>query len=292
MTKPLPSPPLGVTVSGGFEPDEHDAAERRVQVERWNGAARSLEQDSVAHEEPLEIQIEGVGIAVLMRTPGHDEELALGYLLSERAVEDASQVISIRHSSTAREPEADGNTIQVVLGPGVERSLERFRRSGYASASCGVCGKATIAAALLELSPLSSALSVSADGLRAMPFALRSAQSAFDTTGGLHAAGLFTPKGELVLAREDVGRHNAVDKVLGAAARRRITPGEHVLFVSGRTSLEIVQKAAACGVPIVAAVSAPTSLAVRYAASLGVTLVGFVRGERLNVYAHAERVLG
>ena len=291
MTKPLPNPP-DIAVSQSLESDDDEAAERRVAVERWNDGVRSLDEDRVAHEEPLEIQIEGVGIAVLMRTPGHDEELVLGYLLSERAVQDATEVVSIRHSTTAREPEAEGNTIQVLLGPGVERSLERFRRTGYASASCGVCGKATIDAALLKLSPVVSALRVGIGAIRAMPTSLRGAQPAFDTTGGLHAAGLFTPQGELVLAREDVGRHNAVDKVLGAAARQRLATGEHVLFVSGRTSLEIVQKAAACGVPVVAAVSAPTSLAVRYAASLGVTLVGFVRGERLNVYSHAERLVG
>ena len=291
MTKPLPNPP-DIAVSQSLEPDDDEAAERRVAVERWNDGVRSLDEDRVAHEEPLEIQIEGVGIAVLMRTPGHDEELVLGYLLSERAVQDATEVVSIRHSTTAREPEAEGNTIQVLLGPGVERSLERFRRTGYASASCGVCGKATIDAALLKLSPVVSALRVQIAAIRSMPAALRGAQPAFDTTGGLHAAGLFTPQGELVLAREDVGRHNAVDKVLGAAARRRLATGQHVLFVSGRTSLEIVQKAAACGVPVVAAVSAPTSLAVRYATSLGVTLVGFVRGERLNVYSHAERLVG
>jgi FdhD protein len=291
VTKPLPNPP-DVAVSRVVEPDDDEAAERRVAVERWNDGVRTLDQDRVAHEEPLEIQIEGVGIAVLMRTPGHDEELVLGYLLSERAVQDATEVVSIRHSTTAREPEAEGNTIQVLLGPGVERSLERFRRTGYASASCGVCGKATIDAALLKLTPVVSALRVGIGVIRSMPGALRGAQPAFDTTGGLHAAGLFTPQGELVLAREDVGRHNAVDKVLGAAARQRLASGDHVLFVSGRTSLEIVQKAAACGVPVVAAVSAPTSLAVRYATSLGVTLVGFVRGARLNVYSHAERLVG
>jgi FdhD protein len=291
VTKPLPNPP-DVAVSQVVAPDDDEAADRRVAVERWNDGVRSLDEDRVAHEEPLEIQIEGVGIAVLMRTPGHDEELVLGYLLSERAVQDATEVVSIRHSTTAREPEAEGNTIQVLLGPGVERSLERFRRTGYASASCGVCGKATIDAALLKLTPVVSPLRVAIAAIRSMPGALRGAQPAFDTTGGLHAAGLFTPQGELVLAREDVGRHNAVDKVLGAAARQRLATGEHVLFVSGRTSLEIVQKAAACGVPVVAAVSAPTSLAVRYATSLGVTLVGFVRGERLNVYSHAERLVG
>jgi len=278
-------------VTRAYELDDDDSAERRVEVERWSGGARTRDDDRVAHEEPLELQVEGVGIAVLMRTPGHDEELALGYLLSERVVRDAGEVVSIRHSTTAREPEAEGNTIQIVLGPGVERSLERFRRTGYASASCGICGKATIAAALLELAPLSSGVKVAAGALRGMPEALRRAQPAFDTTGGLHAAGLFTLKGELVLAREDVGRHNAVDKVLGAAARDRLATGELVLFVSGRVSLEIVQKAAALGVPIVAAVSAPTSLAVRYAASLGLTLIGFVRGERFNVYTHTERVI-
>jgi formate dehydrogenase assembly factor FdhD len=134
VTKPLPNPP-DIAVSQSLESDDGEAAERRVAVERWNDGVRSLDEDRVAHEEPLEIQIEGVGIAVLMRTPGHDEELVLGYLLSERAVQDATEVVSIRHSTTAREPEAEGNTIQVLLGPGVERSLERFRRTGSSPAT-------------------------------------------------------------------------------------------------------------------------------------------------------------
>lgn len=270
--------------------DEDALSERPVTVLRYDGLQGERATDLVAHEEPLEMQLGGVGIAVVMRTPGHDEELALGFLLSERIVQHASEVVSLRHATTVSEPETEGNVLQIILSSGVSLPLERLRRNTYASSSCGLCGKATIAAALLTLAPVQSPLVSDVLSLAAMPLRLRSAQSAFELTGGLHAAGLFTPRGDLVLAREDVGRHNAVDKVIGAAARAGHAPAEHVLFVSGRVSLEIVQKAAAVGIPLVAAVSAPTSLAVRYAEALGVTLVGFVRGERLNVYSHEDRI--
>jgi FdhD protein len=270
--------------------EDDDPARRPVSVVRFQSGAARPAEDFVAHEEPLEIRLNGVGIAVVMRTPGHDEELALGFLLTERVIRSASEVLALRHCTTVSEPEAEGNVLQIVLADDVAVPLERLRRNTYASSSCGLCGKATIAAALLELAPVKSELRTDFASLCAMPVALRAAQPAFELTGGLHAAALFTANGELVLAREDVGRHNAVDKVLGAAARLGIAASQHVLFVSGRVSLEIVQKAAAIAVPVVAAVSAPTSLAVRYAEALGVTLVGFVRGQRLNVYAHPARL--
>ena len=271
--------------------DDNDSpAERRVLVERWQDGIAERTDDRVAHEEPLEIQLGGVGVAVVMRTPGDDSELALGFLLTERVITSPGDVVSMRHSTAVTEPEAEGNVLNVVLAAHVRVPLERLRRNTYASSSCGLCGKATIRAALLELSPVASELVTTPSALAAMAQALTRAQPAFELTGGLHAAALFTPGAELVLAREDVGRHNAVDKVLGAATSRGVSTRELVLFVSGRISLELVQKAAACGVPVLAAISAPTSLAVRYAESLGITLVGFVRGERLNVYSHARRV--
>jgi FdhD protein len=272
--------------------DDDDAtAERRVAIERWDGGVPSSAEDRVAHEEPLELQLGGVGIAVVMRTPGHDEELCLGFLLTERVIESAADVLSLRHLTTVSEPEAEGNVLNVVLADHVRAPLERLRRNTYASSSCGLCGKATIRAALLELSKVSSEVTVNAAALGAMAAALTLAQPGFELTGGLHAAALFTTAGALVVAREDVGRHNAVDKVLGAAAQRGMATTELVLFVSGRLSLELVQKAAARGVPVLAAISAPTSLAVRYAEALGITLAGFVRGDRLNVYSHARRVV-
>lgn len=266
------------------------ARELAVRVRRHAGAANEAALDQVAHEAPLEIQLGGVGIAVVMRTPGHDEELALGFLLSERVIRAPADVVSIRHCTTVPEPEAEGNVIRVVLAEGVAVPLERLRRNTYASSSCGICGKATIAAALETGGAVRSELVTRVPALLAMAEALRTAQPGFELTGGLHAAGLFTAAGGLRVAREDVGRHNAVDKVIGAAARAGIPLGEHVLFVSGRISFEIVQKAAACGVPVVAGISAPTSLAVRFGDALGVTVVGFVRGERLNVYSRPERV--
>lgn len=269
---------------------EDETSERVVPVARFENGEARWDEDRVAHEEPLEIRLNGVPIVVAMRTPGHDAELALGFLLTERVIARASDVTSIRHSTQVSREDAEGNVIQLVLAEGVQAPLERLRRNTYAASSCGLCGKATIEAALAELEPVRSELVTTRAALCSMATSLGRAQPAFALTGGLHAAALFTPEAELRVAREDVGRHNAVDKVLGRAALEALDMTAHVLFVSGRVSLEIVQKAAACGVPVVAAVSAPTSLAVRYAEALGLTLVGFVRGERLNVYTHLGRV--
>lgn len=269
--------------------DERDDG-RAVLVHRWEHGVLEQVLDRVAHEEPLEIQLGGVAIAVVMRTPGHDAELVLGFLLTERVIDRPEQVVSIRESSLAAEREAEGNVVNVVLVEGLRPPFERLRRNTYASSSCGVCGKATIRAALLELAPVSRRFTVAPASLGQMARALRQAQPEFELTGGLHAAGLFSPSGELVFVREDVGRHNAVDKVLGAAAGGGLLDRAAVLFVSGRVSVEVVQKAAACGIAVVAAVSAPTSLAVRFAEELGITLVGFVREGRFNVYSRIFRV--
>jgi FdhD protein len=254
------------------------------------GAMQSREE-RVAHEEPLEIQINGASVAVLMRTPGDDEELATGFLLTERIVASVNDVESVRHCTTVPTPEAEENVVQVRLTASTPFDLERLRRHTFASSSCGVCGKATIENACALAPPLDDDVRVAPAVLSRMVASLRAAQSAFDETGGLHGAGAFTSHGALVLAREDVGRHNAVDKVIGACARQGLAMPE-VLLVSGRVSFEIVQKAAAARVPIVAGVSAPTSLAIRMARALNVTLVGFLRGNTMNVYAAEQRVHG
>jgi FdhD protein len=266
-------------------------ASRTMPVLRWEEAKSGAADDQIAHEEPLEIQIGGVPVSVVMRTPGNDEELGLGFLVTERIIAGVADVVSIRHCSTAAEPEAEGNILRIVLKQGVDVPLERLRRNTFASSSCGVCGKATIDAALSTGNPVERGPVAEPQALYAMPDRLRAAQRTFEATGGLHAAGLFTPSGELVLVREDVGRHNAVDKVIGAATLGGPPPQDHVLFVSGRVSFEIVQKAAAARLAIVAGISAPTTLAVRFGEALGVTVVGFVRGRTMNVYSRSERIV-
>jgi len=277
------------------EPEPSDAHEepgpvRAARVVRWEGDVATSRDDTVAHEEPLELQIQGVPVAVVMRTPGYDEELALGFLLTERVVASAAEVASIRHCTTARSPEAEGNVVRVVLREGTEVPLERLRRNLYASSSCGVCGKASIENALGVGGPVTAEPRFAPRVLYGLPDALRAEQAAFASTGGLHAGALFDVSGRLAFVREDVGRHNAVDKLVGAAARPNLTISEHGLFVSGRVSFELVQKAAAAGVALVAGISAPTSLAVRAGEALGVTVVGFVRGATMNVYSHSRRI--
>lgn len=266
-----------------------------VEILRVQGASAEAAHDELIIEEPLELQLQGLSLAVTMRTPGHDEELALGFLLSEGVIASADEVASIRHCSTAPSPEAEGNVVRVVLREGFELSrerLERLRRNVYASSSCGICGKATIEQALSLLRPVKSAFGVPASVIHALGERLRAEQCAFERTGGVHAAGLFDARGYISLVREDVGRHNAVDKVAGALARVRLDTGAHGLVVSGRVGFEIVQKSAAIGLPIVVGISAPSSLAVRYAEALGVTVVGFARKGSFNVYSHPARITG
>jgi FdhD protein len=247
----------------------------RVEVVRWpDGAA----EDVVAVEEPLELRIGGRPVAVTMRTPGHDEELALGFALSE-GLQPRSARLPDDLAANAVELEADG------FDP------ERLQRSFYTSSSCGVCGKGALEAVAVEAPPVTSDLIVPVAVLAALPDGLREAQAAFATTGGLHAAGLFDAGGTLLCAREDVGRHNALDKVVGWAFSEGLLPlGWSVLCVSGRLSFELVQKAAVAGCPILVAVGAPSSLAVELGRDRGVTLCGFARGGRLNVYTEPWRV--
>ena len=262
-------------------------------VVRFTAGAGHDDADVVAHEEPLEIQLGATPLAVVMRTPGHDAELALGFLWTERVISHPDQVVSVRHCGQSPDPEAAENVIRAVLAESVEVDWESLRRNLYASSSCGICGKATIENALATAPPLNDASVFQAGWLSALPGRLEAAQEGFARTGGLHAAALFGPDGELRVTREDVGRHNAVDKVLGASLRAgQATLAGHTLLVSGRISFEIVQKAVAARVPLVAGVSAPTSLAVDLAREARVTLLGFLRGERFNVYGETSRVRG
>jgi FdhD protein len=234
--------------------------------------------DVVAVEEPLEIRIDGRPIAVTMRTPGHDEELALGFALSE----------GLQPAEARLPDDLAANTVELVA-PGFDS--RRLQRSFYTSSSCGVCGKGALEAVAVEAPRVASELRVPAALLLDLPERLRETQAAFEATGGLHATGLFDDHGSLLCLREDVGRHNAMDKVVGWAFNRRLLPlARSVLCVSGRLSFELVQKAAVAGCPVLVAVGAPSSLAVELAADRGVTLCGFVRESRLNVYSEPWRV--
>lgn len=275
-------------------PDAPDDDPRFVAIERLESSAgeQTHALDMVAREEPLELRVGGVAIAVVMRTPGHDEELARGFLLGERIVARSEQILGIRHCTTVDVPEAEDNILQIRLADDVELDLASLRRNLYTTSSCGVCGKASIAAALAPSRGLhvGEGLRVHASTLLGLPERLRADQRAFDRTGGLHAAGLFDRTGKVLVVREDVGRHNAVDKVFGWAAERGLVFGELILFVSGRVSFELTQKTAALGVPVIAAVSAPSSLAIELARAAGITLIGFVRGDRMCVYSGGERI--
>jgi FdhD protein len=226
-----------------------------------------------------------------MRTPGHDRELALGFLITEAVISGPDDLAAIRHETVSPDPETAGNVIRALPRSGVAVDAARARRSLYVGSSCGVCGKASLERALATAPPLDDATRFAGERLLALPERLREAQRAFAETGGLHAAALFDADGKLLVVREDVGRHNAVDKTIGWAAEAgRLPLAGHGLLVSGRISFEIVQKALAARIPLVAAVSAPTSLAVELATAGRVALVGFLRGRGFNVYGERERI--
>ena len=255
-----------------------------------SGRKRVTRRDALAVEEPLEIRVRGHSVAVTMRTPGHDQELAAGFLFTERVLRERKHLKAIAVCRASLEPK---NTLDVILAAGVEVDLARLTRHVFAASSCGLCGKASIAAVNQHFPAIRSPLKVAASTLRALPGRMLRAQRAFAKTGGLHAAALFDAKGKLLVLREDVGRHNAVDKVLGHGFLAGQLPlDSHVLLVSGRASFEIMQKALAGGIPIICAVSAPSNLAVEFARQSGQTLVGFLRGDGMNVYSHAGRVAG
>lgn len=246
--------------------------------------------DDLTIEEPLEIRVGKDPLAVTMRTPGHDEELAVGFLLSEGIIRTRADVRELAHCRLTNSP---GNVLQVVLAPQVKFTAANTHRFGTISASCGLCGKTSIAAIRQQFAGIDLArrVQIESETLLALPDKLRRAQKDFAKTGGIHAAAIFTTAGELLVLREDIGRHNAVDKAIGRAFLDDLLPlREHVLMVSGRSSLEIVQKALAAGLAIIASVSAPSTLAVSFARESGQTLIGFLRPPTFNVYSHIERV--
>ena len=274
---------------------------RKLQIEKSDGARRRTVEDRVAVEEPLEIQVaagDAAGaaaksVSVTMRTPGNDEELATGFLYTEGILASPDQLVSI---TAVGPPDAAGdgrNTIRVEFVAGVDLDLGRLERHFYTTSSCGVCGKATLEALTVagcaslsdERTTFPSAI------LLALPARVRAEQAVFRSTGGLHAAAVFGPGGEIDVVREDVGRHNATDKVIGAMLAAGTLPGRGKgLFVSGRASFELVQKALVAGIPLIAAVGAPSSLAVDTAREFGMTLVGFLRDGGFNIYAGSERI--
>jgi FdhD protein len=270
----------------------------RVTVRRpvlhLDGDGERRRQDSLAAEEPLEIRVAGKPLAVTMRTPGHDVELAHGFLLTEGVIGDKADIRTARYcDSVDDEGRNTYNVLDVELTPGVPPPDTGVERNFYTTSSCGVCGKAALDAVKLKTrhSPAEDATQISPSVLATLPDTMRDEQRVFSSTGGLHAAALFTADGSLLVVREDIGRHNAVDKVMGwALLNDRVPLAGTVLMVSGRASFELVQKAAMAGVPALAAVSAPSSLAVDLAEEQGITLVGFLRGDSMNVYTKTQRI--
>lgn len=268
-----------------------------VSIERHDGPTLSAAQDILVTEEPLEIRL-GHGpldarqefrLSVTMRTPGHDEELALGFLITEGVVADAADVVRIVPCENVKEEER-GNVVRAELHPDVELDPARWQRNLYTTSSCGVCGKSSIEAVHAQCARPLGARPLPAPGLiTALPERMRAAQTVFQHTGGIHAAALFNERGELLLLHEDVGRHNAVDKVIGAMHARpnnqQPTTDHCILLVSGRAGFELVQKCVVAGIPAMAAVGAPSSLAVQLARDSGLLLIGFLRSERFNVYS-------
>ena len=276
----------------------HVTARRRAHHLTADGAVTRPE--TLVVEEPLEIRVNGAAVTVTMRTPGSDIELAQGFLLTEGVISDREDVLTIRYCG-GRGPDGpdvhDGantyNVLDVTLAPGVKLPDVDITRNFYTTSSCGVCGKASLDAVRVmgRFSPGEDPATVAAATLRAMPGQLRTAQKVFARTGGLHAAALFDADGTMLVVREDIGRHNAVDKVIGWALEHgRIPLTSSVLLVSGRASFELTQKAVLAGIPVLAAVSAPSSLAASLAEESGLTLVAFLRGDSMNVYTRADRI--
>ena len=266
---------------------------RRPVLRVADGSA-ATRPDTLVVEEPLEVRVDGRPLAVTMRTPGDDFDLVAGFLVTEGVIRSGDEVATMRYCAGAAD---DGlntyNVIDVALAPGVAPPAPSVERAFYTTSSCGVCGKASIDAIRTRTAwPVADdPVALTPAVLAALPSTLREAQRVFDRTGGLHAAGLFTGDGSLLALREDVGRHNAVDKLVGWAARDgRLPLRGTVLLVSGRASFELTQKAVMAGIPVLAAVSAPSSLAVELATEAGLTLVGFLRGASMNVYAGAHRL--
>ena len=273
----------------------HVTERRRARHLTADGAV--IRPETLVVEEPLEIRINGAAVTVTMRTPGSDIELAQGFLLTEGVIAGREDILTIRYCAGANPNLQDGantyNVLDVTLAPGVKPLDVDITRNFYTTSSCGVCGKASLDAVRVmgRFSPAEDTVTVAAATLRAMPDQLRTAQKVFAHTGGLHAAALFDADGTMLVVREDIGRHNAVDKVIGwALEQERVPVRSAVLLVSGRASFELTQKAVLAGIPVLAAVSAPSSLAASLAEESGLTLVAFLRGDSMNVYTRADRI--
>src|SRR6266566_1266283 len=291
-----------MTVQGFWRSSLDPERVMNVYVTHWKEYVQQQREDHVTVEEPFEVRINNRSLAVIMRTPGHDRELAMGFLLTERVIHQVDDVHTIVDAT-----DDDGlplaNVVNVILPPREQQdSLTQrdnyeqhsvFERHFAVSASCGLCGKNSIDDLMLTVPPLEvEELRISASCIYELTRQLRIGQDVFTHTGGLHAAGLFTSTGELCLLREDVGRHNAVDKIIGYGLLHNTLPySRHILMVSGRTSYEIIQKALLARIPCIAAISAPSSLAVELAHRGGITLVGFLRDHSMNVYTHPERII-
>ena len=249
-----------------------------TRILRVDGDTATELDDEIVVEEPLEIRVGDKPVSVTLRTPGDDFDLAAGFLFTESIIRSADDIAEFRHWGSP-------NVVRVALRDGVKVDLQRLQRHFYSTSSCGVCGKTSIEAVRVQTSPLARKLALPREMIVSLPDKMRAEQKSFDATGAIHAAGIFDASGALLRVREDVGRHNAVDKVIGSFFREGVTLDQHVLVVSGRTSFEIVQKAVVARVPVLAAVGAPSTLAVELAQEMGLTLLGFVREGRFNVYA-------
>lgn len=264
-----------------------------TQVSEWDDGSLRRKDDYLAAEEPLEIRIGENPLSVTMRTPGHDSELAAGFLFTEGIVQRRDQILQLDADPPPSSVQPNrGNVIVASLSPEALPDFDKMRRHFFASSSCGICGKASIDAVRSRcLAPPNPAFRLDSEILIQLPDVLRASQPVFGRTGGLHAAALFDATGKLLVLREDIGRHNAVDKVIGwALLEGRVPLSDSVLLVSGRGGFEIVQKAIVASLPVVASVSAPSSLAVQLARELHLTLVGFLRGRRFVIYSAAERI--
>ncbi len=270
----------------------------RVSPVRVIRPGKSGEQrDIVAAEEPLEIRLEygpeeqrqELRLAVTMRTPGNDDELAAGFLFAEGIINSPEDLVAVRYCENTKKEERE-NVIRAILDPACRFSKSQLERNFYTTSSCGVCGKSSLEAVRVSCLPVTSDLKINSDVIAKAPETMRAGQQVFEHTGGLHAAGLFDRDGKLLMLREDVGRHNALDKLIGAGWQTPVFLSEGFLMLSGRTSFELIQKAARAGIPVVAAVGAPSSLAVSLAEETGITLIGFVRQNSFNCYTSPERI--
>lgn len=269
------------------------------EVNKWLDHKSTPTPDVLAVEEPLEIRLNYLQnaerierpLSVTMRTPGHDMELTLGFLYSEGIINQYADIKSIRHCETVEKEEEKENVVKVVIEDKVEIDQDTFQRNFYTTSSCGVCGKSSIEAIEVQCPVNISSLSIDAQLITELPQKLRKAQTVFEFTGGLHASALFDIEGNIKILREDVGRHNALDKIVGARLFIESLPLENeILLLSGRASFELVQKAARAGISIMCAVGAPSSLAVELAEKQGITLIGFLKPKSFNVYSHSKRI--